>query len=716
MNVYNLILIFTIIIGAAICILTFKHRRQVGAKEMLFLTAATTLYSFGYLFEILSANLSTKIIWYNIEYLGLSVLPFLWLLFALKYSDYNWAINKKRILVFMVIPITTIIMAWTNKYHGLMIKIQGISSGGAVPEILKIDGPWYWVNVSYSYLLILIGSFILIGSVFNLPKFYIKQSLILTLGALLPIIGSFLYIFKLTPIRSFDFTPVTCTLAAVILTWSLFRLKVFQIIPIVRDRVFDNIEDGFIVIDTEGRVIDANKSCQKLMNFNIKSTIGTDIIKFFNDKNLIINSYNKENNNERVENKDSMNINEEKAVKNSDLSFFNEKFLLTKVLTKDELIKGSKNKVLIIDKDDSIDKEFFSVSASSILKNEEFLAGYLLTFHNVTESKLAEKKLYESRQKIEDINKIIYELNMVNDELDIYLKTSFAVRKILGFKTYSFSVFKSGILENKFNSFPKINKLFINNFFYNEFLLKYYEANKTVIINISENLGLKKLISQIITDISFILCVPIKSVGISLFFATSDDALSNENIKICKLLVENSVETLKRIWLQKSLKEQTEIDPLTGVYNRRYFDNYIEREVERSKKYNYPITIIMSDIDRFKELNDRYGHQVGDTILKGVGAILKGQTRKIDTVVRYGGDEFLIILPGANKENIDSFINRIKTDVLRWNEEVKLIDFNINLSMGVSSWNPEHDDSVEKSINTADMAMLTEKKEKKFKW
>ena len=760
MKPYITILIVNLITAISICAYTFIRRKVTGSKGMFFLMLATSIYSLGYLFEILSTKLSTKIIWYNIEYFAIPMIPFFWLLFTLQYADYEWLFQRRKILIFAIIPVTTIIMAWTNKYHGFMIKIQGVASNSTVPEILKINGPWYWINVSYSYLLVIIGVIILLRSIFNLPTLYFKQGLILIAGALIPVVGSLLYIFKLTPIKSFDFTPISFTISGALLTWCLFKLKVFQIIPIVRDKIFDNMEDGFLVLDADGKIIDANKYCQNLLDFNIKSVIGYDFIKFFNNKSSIINFYTSTINNNfkkivknNIEvksevksndlfNNKTNNINSYSAIKNkislnenNYLEFFNEKFLPLKILSKEDILGNFKNTIVIINnlKDGEKDEEnnkgkntkIFSVKTIKIQKNTNIIAGYLLVFHDITESKSAEMKLFESIQKMEIINKLIYELSIATEDSEVYLKTSTAFCKTIGFKFCSFFIYISGLLENRF-SYPlendfslKLNNIFTNNFFYDEFILKKYNDGKITVTNIYENAELKKNINEVIPDDDIInlsiLSIPIKNIGIFLFFTTDLKIINDENLKICKLIVDNSTEALKRIWLQKSLKEQAEIDPLTGIYNRRYFDSYIGREVQRSKKYKYPITFIMTDVDRFKEVNDKYGHLVGDMVLKGVASILKGQTRKIDTVIRYGGDEFLIILPDVNNENIEGFINRIKTAVLQWNDQIKLLDFNIDLSMGVASWNPEENISIEKVLNDADIAMYIQKREKSKK-
>jgi diguanylate cyclase (GGDEF)-like protein len=97
--------------------------------------------------------------------------------------------------------------------------------------------------------------------------------------------------------------------------------------------------------------------------------------------------------------------------------------------------------------------------------------------------------------------------------------------------------------------------------------------------------------------------------------------------------------------LYQRVQQQTIVDELTGVFNRRFLDNKIKDEVRRAKRYKRPLSVLMLDLDKFKHINDTLGHAQGDETLRELAKILKGQTREIDIVCRYGGDEFTMLLP-----------------------------------------------------------------------
>ena len=159
----------------------------------------------------------------------------------------------------------------------------------------------------------------------------------------------------------------------------------------------------------------------------------------------------------------------------------------------------------------------------------------------------------------------------------------------------------------------------------------------------------------------------------------------------------------------KKLLEQTIRDPLTGLFNRRYLDESLERELARARRENLPLSLIMIDIDHFKQLNDLHGHQTGDEVLKRLGALIRQGARRADLPCRYGGEEFLLVLP-----NVAADIAAERAEKWRLafaQEEIVLADglrVSSTFSAGVATY-PAHGESSEALVRAADQALYTAK-------
>jgi len=159
---------------------------------------------------------------------------------------------------------------------------------------------------------------------------------------------------------------------------------------------------------------------------------------------------------------------------------------------------------------------------------------------------------------------------------------------------------------------------------------------------------------------------------------------------------------------EEILREQAIHDPLTGIYNRYFFNEIMDKEVKRSKRYGHSLDFLMVDVNRFKEINDRYSHLIGDKILQEVANLIKRNIREADTLVRYGGDEFLILLPQANEE-LNKVINRIRDELKKWNERNDLVGFPLTLAIGTFRWSPKEGREVKEAIKEADLEMYKDK-------
>ena len=157
----------------------------------------------------------------------------------------------------------------------------------------------------------------------------------------------------------------------------------------------------------------------------------------------------------------------------------------------------------------------------------------------------------------------------------------------------------------------------------------------------------------------------------------------------------------------KKLIQDSETDPLTGLFNRRTFLKRIEEEAMRFRRYQKPFSILFGDIDFFKKINDTYGHAAGDAVLINISNILKTEKREIDQVARWGGEEFLILLPETDVAGAVQHGNKIREMISAKPFIYEGQEINITMSFGVSIYNG--DTSIEKTIDLADQRLYRAK-------
>ncbi len=161
------------------------------------------------------------------------------------------------------------------------------------------------------------------------------------------------------------------------------------------------------------------------------------------------------------------------------------------------------------------------------------------------------------------------------------------------------------------------------------------------------------------------------------------------------------------------LEELAYTDPLTGLNNRRFFLEEAKRMIEYAKRYKEPMSLIMLDIDNFKKINDEYGHDVGDIVLRELAEIIKKNTRSSDISARFGGEEFVILLPRTNEERAFLVAERIRQNFKRSKVQVDGREVETTVSIGVATL--EEEDSIENLIKKADEALYEAKRSGKDK-
>lgn len=160
--------------------------------------------------------------------------------------------------------------------------------------------------------------------------------------------------------------------------------------------------------------------------------------------------------------------------------------------------------------------------------------------------------------------------------------------------------------------------------------------------------------------------------------------------------------------LQKQIAQQQSFtDPLTELYNRRSLDEVAGRFISHARRRTLPLTFLMIDLDKFKSINSRFGHLTGDFILAEVASVLKQSIRGCDAVVRYGGDEFMILLADTNSEGAHSVIARISKHIGEWNDARHVEGLTLSLSIGTAEWHEGQ--TLDEVLDAADRRMYEQK-------
>lgn len=160
--------------------------------------------------------------------------------------------------------------------------------------------------------------------------------------------------------------------------------------------------------------------------------------------------------------------------------------------------------------------------------------------------------------------------------------------------------------------------------------------------------------------------------------------------------------------LQGQLSEQANRDPLTGLYNRRYLGSTMVRELARCRREGRPLSLMLIDIDHFKRINDAHGHQAGDEVLRSVALCLSERSRAADVVCRYGGEEFLLLLPDMPQAAALELANRYRMSLETTPIPFGELRIQATLSIGIAAY-PDHGQSPEDLIECADQAMYQAK-------
>ena len=184
--------------------------------------------------------------------------------------------------------------------------------------------------------------------------------------------------------------------------------------------------------------------------------------------------------------------------------------------------------------------------------------------------------------------------------------------------------------------------------------------------------------------------MPIRSInklgGLIILARSASERIDNKEMDFFRTVIKQSYVIIQNSWLCNKVKKLAITDSLTGVYNHGFLYECLGKEYARAERYKLPLSFLMLDVDYFKKINDVYGHPQGDTVLCKLSQIFKNNIRVCDTLGRYGGEEFSIVLPEAKMEDGMNLAERIRKEVEQYNFGDVNKAIKCTISIGVSSY------------------------------
>ncbi len=256
-----------------IAVLAWRRRRIPGAALLAALALACLIYVIGYAFEMGSATVEAVRLWLKVEYIGLALVPPLTLLLALTYTGLRDRIGPLVSILLFYVPAMILLLAWTNDTHELIWRDLTIDPGGAFTRTFFERGPWYWVQVGYVYLLLLVSAGLLVRAIPRSGRLYRLQQITLLAGLLIPLLLHVIYL-TLDIFPGLDVNPYGLTLATAVMAWGILRHGLLDIIPAARQQVVASLTDPVIVLDVRDRVIDLNPAGLRAVALPMEQAVG----------------------------------------------------------------------------------------------------------------------------------------------------------------------------------------------------------------------------------------------------------------------------------------------------------------------------------------------------------------------------------------------------------------------------------------------------------
>jgi diguanylate cyclase (GGDEF)-like protein/PAS domain S-box-containing protein len=673
MTVQNLPYVLPLIAAAAICatLAVYAVRQSVpGSRPAAGIMLLAALWSLAYACELASTNLDAAAFWSSVQWPGVVTAPTLWLLLVLEYTGQTRWLSIRNKLLLAIVPLATLALALTNRSHGLLIASISFDPRDGLP--VEKPGAWYWVYTGYAYLILTL-SLIPLARMFRRSQlFYRLQIGALLAGAGIPWVADIAGNSGLTPLDpNLNLVPFGFIVSGFAFAWGLFRLRLLDIVPVARDTVIETMANGVIVLDGAQRVVDLNPAAQQALGRIAHEVIGRPAAEAWPAARALL-----------LGGSGTFEIRSEHGA-HGDLS-----------------------------------ERCYDVRIAPWADKQGRAEGSIISIYDITERKLSEQQLLQRNRELSTLNEIGRLLNKLVEPAEIYELIYTMVGRVLDNRNFLIAIYAEAdqllsfpILTRNGQRLESPSRVFANSL--TEHVIR---TKEPLLISANFEQRAAELGLQLTRDTrpKSIAIVPMiandRVVGVVSVNDYEREHVHNaHHIELLSTIAAQASIALVNAQLFAETQLLARTDGLTQVANRRYLTELGERELNRARRFGHPLSALMIDIDHFKDVNDQYGHAQGDRVLRLLVACCQEMIRDVDTLGRYGGEEFVILLTETNAAGAYRLAERLVANVAQMAIETDQSKISVTVSIGVAAADLAHDD-LEALIARADNALYAAKR------
>ena len=262
---------------------TWERRAAKGVTAFTWYTAGQTLWIFGFILELLTSDLFGKMLWDGVQWLAGLIIVIAFPIFTVQYTEYKFKKPQRMFVLSLIIPVIFAALLTTDGFHHLIYPDPHLTADSPFPELLY-DFTWVVYGYAlYSYGTAIWAAGLLVQRLFRPHGLYRTQLAIITIGFIIPILGTILTLLDVHIAPQRDIAPFTNAIANLIIAWGLFRYKLFEVFPIGRDRLFEAMVDPVVILDNQHMVVDINSAMLALLDQKAADVIGQPAKQVFAD-------------------------------------------------------------------------------------------------------------------------------------------------------------------------------------------------------------------------------------------------------------------------------------------------------------------------------------------------------------------------------------------------------------------------------------------------